>query len=225
MSSIRFTWFDHFYRDPDAVRELALSGIFERERGGFTGTVNPIEALACAPVMHRIAGLVGCRIEYAEAYQGSFRSLTTAQFQAKTKHVHIDRMGLAGVLCLNPDYDAGCTSFFRHSETGLTGVHDQVAFLRTCAEHRVTPKRLLARLDEDGSDMSAWERVGAVSYRYNRLIVFDSNLFHLASPGFGDCIENAKLTQNFRFYPYKRFHIWRRLALRASGPPDTRRPS
>jgi hypothetical protein len=225
MSSIRFTSFDDFYRDPDAVRALALGGTFTREKGAYTGTINANHSLERAPVMRRIADLVGCRIEYAQAYQGSFRSLTAAEFQAKTKHVHIDRMGLAGVLCLNPSYDAGCTSFFRHRETGLTGVLDKVAFLGACAAHRVTPRRLLARLDKDGSDMSAWDRVGAVRYRYNRLIVFDSNLFHVASPGFGDHIDNAKLTQNFRFYPYERLYLWRRLALEASSRMDGQSPS
>ena len=50
------------------------------------------------------------------------------------------------------------------------------------------------------------ENLRLEDYKFNRLILFDTNIFHLAGKGLGDSIDNSKLTMQFQFY-FKRKKI------------------
>jgi hypothetical protein len=53
---------------------------------------------------------------------------------------------------------------------------------------------------KDSNNTRAWENVMKIGYNYNRLILFNGNLFHSSAPGFGSNKFNAKLTQVFFFF-------------------------
>ena len=49
----------------------------------------------------------------------------------------------------------------------------------------------------DFRDSQAWEEIYRVHMIFNRLVFYPGELFHaVATPFFGDAIENARLTQN-----------------------------
>lgn len=60
---------------------------------------------------------------------------------------------------------------------------------------------LFAELRKDGLDEKKWERLSFVKMQFNRLVLFDSKLFHSRYPkqNFGDKTSNARLLKVFFF--------------------------
>jgi hypothetical protein len=205
-------FFDDFYPDPEGVRDIALSGVWHPSAGMFTGSVSRCDGFPMASVVERLALLMGVDLRFNSLRPAVFRSLTAAQYALKEKTVHVDRMGLAVVICLSePDGPDSRTSFYRHIATGLTGTGDTRDVLRAAARMRQSPRTLRRQLDRDGSDVDKWERSFEIPYRFNRAIVFDSNRFHGAGGSWGETLETSKLTQNFNCWPYRRGRSWETL--------------
>jgi hypothetical protein len=51
----------------------------------------------------------------------------------------------------------------------------------------------------DGTDLDQWMEMQVVQMVYNRLVLFDSRLFHAPLCYFGDSMEDCRLIQHFRF--------------------------
>lgn len=94
---------------------------------------------------------------------------------------HADGIDYAGVVYLSlPEHCQGGTWFFRHRPTDS---------LMSRQEHHQL-------YDYFASD--AWEKTYDVSMAFNRLVLYPGDLFHaIASPYFGDSVENARLTLTF----------------------------
>ncbi len=200
-------YLDDFYENVDQIRKIALGAQYQYSSAAFKGGEAKSEAVEVQAVMNRIADLLGERICFKRKNQGVFRVLSAAQEQAKTRQVHIDRMGYASVLCLNP-VDFGSTAFFRHVLTGIDNVDAVEPVARKLG---VSSAEIFALLDLDGGDLSKWEQIGGIEYRYNRMIIFDTNYFHVAAPGRGETLHNAKMTQNFNFYFRRQLSLLERL--------------
>jgi hypothetical protein len=217
--------FDSFYADPLWVREAALTGEFRSVPGGFQGQECRLPEMDIVAVMDRIASILGFPIEYFLERQGVFRSLTAVQERQKLKQVHVDRMGFSGLLVLSDSYPFSKTGFYRHRDTGLFGVGDESALKRIARRRGQSVRELLLNLNGDGNDLSRWDLVDSVEYRFNRLIVFDSDRFHVAGAGVGSHLHDSKLTQNFNFYRLERWKLWHRARVNArSLRLDVRRP-
>lgn len=52
-------------------------------------------------------------------------------------------------------------------------------------------------------EFSRFEKLLTITNKFNRLILFRENVLHRAEPGFGDCLENGRLTQTFFFLSNK----------------------
>lgn len=205
-------YFDNFYPDGELVRKIALDGEYEPVQRCFTGLEFRCPGFPMVLVYERAATLTRIPLHYDSRRPAVFRALTEEQDRRKIKQVHIDRMGLACVICLSENKGPDpYTSFYRHKTTGLTGIGDRRAVWRAAAAAGVRPKTLLRRLDADGADLDRWVRESEIPYRFNRLIVFDSNLFHVAGGGAGDSRETAKLTQNFNCWPLRTLRPDRRI--------------
>jgi Family of unknown function (DUF6445) len=217
--------FDNFYANPEMIRQMALNSEFYHSGGSFKGLECRLPDLEIGPVMDRIASILGFHIEYSLEHQGIFRSLTAAQETQKVKQVHVDKIGFSGVLCLSNRYAGGSTTFYRHRETGLVDISKRDEVRQAAKRRRQSLKSLFADLDADGADLGKWELVESVEYVFNRLIIFDSNLFHVAGPGVGSTVPESKLSQNFWFYRYWPWKIWRQLLWNGrSSRIDARRP-
>ena len=53
--------------------------------------------------------------------------------------------------------------------------------------------------DKFSQDMTKWKMVDSVGNVFNRLILFNSNRFHMSQDYFGDSKENGRLFQVFFF--------------------------
>jgi hypothetical protein len=212
-------FFDDFYPDPDDVRAIALSGRYNPPHAAFTGTEFRCPGFPMRLVVERVAELTRLSLHYDRRRPAVFRALTEEEGRRKTKHVHVDKTGLSCLICLSESGGTDPhTSFYRHRETGLLGLHDRAALLRAAQRARTLPGPLRRRLDREGGDVRLWERVGEIPYRFNRLLVFDARLFHLAGSGVGATLESAKLTQNFSCRPAR----WHRPDLRIAFGPAVR---
>jgi hypothetical protein len=195
--------FDGFYENPDSVRERVLKEKFLRypkspgsKQKGYNGLYFKPSPRTQRALMDRMARIMGCDLAYQLDAQGHFRLLTARDERLKTTSVHVDHVGWSGVVSLlPPNLPSGGTSFWRHRKSGLIGIHDQAAVARAIA---ADPGLEIGA--EESRKKSAWELTSVLGYEYNRLLLFQGNLFHSSAPGFGTRRENSKLTQVFFFY-------------------------
>jgi len=117
-------------------------------------------------------------------YNGSFQFTTSRD----RSWVHIDEFNnWAGVLYLNPNAPLSSgTSFYRFYD-GSTCKRD-MEILGSKSE-----------TDLWSQDLTKWQKVDTVGNVFNRLILFNSNRFHMSMDYFGNSKENGRLFQVFFF--------------------------
>lgn len=183
---------DDFYKDPDAIRELALGleyfpsgnhkGKRTKSRMILDGTKEAIEEIMGRKI-----------IAWNYGYNGVFQYCTAEDPLV----YHCDSQTYAAVVFLTPDAppESG-TSFFRSRKNGLW---------------RAPIKEDEERLGRDGNtllyemfegnfyDKTRWDLVDKIGNRYNRLAIWDAQLVHAASEYFGKEINDARLFHMFFF--------------------------
>ena len=117
-------------------------------------------------------------------YNGSFQYTTSRD----RSWVHIDGYNnWAGVLYLTPDAPLSSGTAFYKFYDGTT-----------CArEMEILGNK--EETDKWSQDLTKWEKVDEVGNVFNRLILFNSNRFHMSMDYFGDTKENGRLFQVFFF--------------------------
>lgn len=117
-------------------------------------------------------------------YNGSFQYTTSRD----RSWVHIDgNNNWAGVLYLTPDAPlTSGTSFYKFYD-GTTCKRDMELLENN------------ENIDRCSQDLTKWEKVDQVGNVFNRLILFNSNRFHMSMDYFGDTKENGRLFQVFFF--------------------------
>jgi hypothetical protein len=120
----------------------------------------------------------------SKIYNGSFQYTTSRD----RSWVHIDgHNNWAGVLYLTPNAPLSSgTSFYRFHD-GTTCKRD-MELLENKKE-----------IDNCSQDLTKWEKIDQVGNVFNRLILFNSNRFHMSMDYFGDNKENGRLFQVFFF--------------------------
>ena len=117
-------------------------------------------------------------------YNGSFQYTTSRD----RSWVHIDGFNnWAGVLYLTPNAPLTAGTAFYNLYDGTTCKSD-MDFLGNKEE-----------VDKWSQDMTKWKEVDRVGNVFNRLILFNSNRFHMSMDYFGDTKENGRLFQVFFF--------------------------
>lgn len=122
---------------------------------------------------------------------GKFR-VTLAADEGKAK-VHIDPAYWSGILYMSKPEDCqGGTDFFRHIRTNTDRAPTAAAELEALgyASYEAMHTDIIR---EDSLNDAAWERTMRVPMRFNRLVLLRPWLWHTASPGFGDTLENGRL--------------------------------
>ncbi len=192
---------DDFYSNPDTVRSAALKADYpepEGERrypGRNSAQQFPVKGLE--PAISQIVGepLVGA--SHPQASHTRFR-ITLADDEARYM-VHVDPtpLTLVGVLYLTlPEHCQGGTAFFRHN-----GLDSDRTPLTEAELHAYGVPDIRTLLRQDGNDPDKWQHLMTVPMRFNRLILYRPWMWHSATPGFGDCLENGRLIQLFAFLP------------------------
>lgn len=124
--------------------------------------------------------------DFQEADSLNFFRLTLEKDVLPTYiHTDVSMAKLTGILYLNPDDRPSGTSFWRHKELGLTQLPDNY------------DPTLYQKLEKEGLDETKWEFTYRVQMKFNRLVLFDSSLFHSPWPraGWGDSPRDGRLLQ------------------------------
>ncbi len=179
---------DNFYEDALAVREHALSLRFDR-RGNFPGSRTASlanSALRAAIQEHLHPWQITLFRSGPDSANGAFQITTSAD----RNWVHVNYETFAGVLFLTPDAPASAgTSFYR-----LRQDSKQVDDLQTTElQETQNQSRAVAY------DMTKWEEVDKIGNVFNRLVLFDSQRFHMCQDHFGGDLKTGRLTQVFFF--------------------------
>ena len=169
---------DDFYSNPDGVRQFALQQEFAN-RGSFPGLrtksfLNDGTKDCIQNILYNAAGKITDWNEQ-DGLSGSFEM----EMARDRSWIHTDHFNTwAGVLYLTPDAPLnGGTAFYRHKKTGATRAHELKGY--------------------ESQDITKWEVTDIVANRYNRLVLYHSDLFHNSLNYFGNTVETARLFQLF----------------------------
>ncbi len=194
---------DEFYADPDAVRALALQGVYDSSLAYYPGVHSTIPKAELAPLFGQLAAIVNAMsgpVCVADAFVSDFSFVTTPaeQMLALQKHPHTDGLPLAGVCYLSPQLTIG-TSYFRHIPTGLALLRtpeDNECYHGWLAEHGDATQPTSYAV----ADASTWEQLHTLEGRYNRMVMYPGNLFHsiaMVDVAPELTLDTARLTQRF----------------------------
>jgi len=180
---------DDFYDNPLEVREFALEQDFNVD-GNYPGhrTVSFLNDGIKETISDIIEPFAGKVTYWGGEYSGSFQ-YTTADDRS---WIHSDSTtGWAGVLFLTPDapVTAG-TGLYRHKKTGLSSwdntEHTEEETIQ--APHMIEPR-----------DYTKWELVDQLGNKFNRLVMYRSDNYHVSMDYFGKDLYDGRLFQVFFF--------------------------
>jgi hypothetical protein len=182
---------DDFYIDPYQVREFALSQEFD-VRGNYPGqrTISFANDSILEIIQNAISYAGGKVMDWnISEYTGAFQYTTSWD----RSWIHADQTtSWAGVLYLTPNapLSAG-TGLFKHKETGL--------FAAPRNPDGGYDVELLNKINVDAQDMTKWELVDRVANKFNRLVLYRGDLFHMSLDYFGQNKYDGRLFQTFFF--------------------------
>lgn len=117
-------------------------------------------------------------------YNGSFQYTTSRD----RSWVHIDGFNnWAGVLYMTPDAPISAGTAFYKFKDGATCKKDA-----DILDNKTDT-------DKYSQDLTKWEQIDRVGNVFNRLILFNSNRYHMSLDYFGDSLEDGRLFQVFFF--------------------------
>jgi hypothetical protein len=182
---------DAFYENVDDVRKFALSQDFG-VRGNYPG--NRTISFANNGIKNYINDLIrpfAGEITYwsTDEYNGAYQYTTSRD----RSWIHSDQTTTwAGIVYLTPDAPlSGGTGLFRHKETGFESTPK--------LDNGEVNKNLLDVIYKDSQDMTKWELTDRIANKYNRLILYRGDLFHMSLDYFGQDKYDGRLFQTFFF--------------------------
>lgn len=186
---------DNFYNNPNETRNYILTQDFN-VKGNYPGertisyaseNLKKIIQKYVLPFGGKITDFPIPKEDGSDAskiYNGAFQYTTVRD----KSWVHIDEYNnWAGVLYLTPDAPSSAGTTFYKFKDGTT-----------CKRERDLIKNNKV-IDRWSQDLTKWEEIDRVGNIYNRLILFNSNRYHMSRDYFGDTKENSRLFQVFFF--------------------------
>ena len=171
---------DDFYSNPNSVREFALQQEF-KVQGNFPGlrTASFLNESIKESIQTIVWNAGGEVTEWnaRDGLSGSFELATAAN----RSWIHTDHYNTwAGVCYMTPDAPvSGGTGLFMYKNTGARMAHELESY--------------------ESQDMTKWEMVDRIGNRYNRLVLYRSDLFHTSLDYFGHDLQTGRLFQLFFF--------------------------
>ena len=186
---------DNFYENAYETRKYILTQDF-KVRGNYPGqrTISYANQHLKDIIQEYITPFGGKIIDFPmpdetnkdnnNIYNGAFQYTTSRD----RSWVHIDgNNNWAGVLYMTPNAPLSSGTSFYHFHDGTTCKRD-MEILENKEE-----------TDKYSQDLTKWKKVDEVGNVFNRLILFNSNRFHMSMDYFGDSKENGRLFQVFFF--------------------------
>jgi glycosyltransferase involved in cell wall biosynthesis len=170
---------DNFFKDPDAVRNFALSQEYPVQ-GNYPG--KRTKSFATEDMKKLFTQITGKTIRYwPDGYNGSFQFTT----KDMSSWIHRDLTDYGALIYLTPNAPLNSgTTFYQHKTLHLDECPDQ---------------QLSDKLYEDSRNYDAWDIVDQVANKYNRMIIFNGRRSHSSTEYFGDDMHTGRLFQVFFF--------------------------
>lgn len=182
---------DDFYQNVDEVRDFALNQDFS-VTGNYPG--NRTKSFANDNLKDYINDLIrpfaGDITFWSDnEYNGAYQYTT----QYERSWIHADsNTSWAALVYLTPDAPiSGGTGLFRHKRTGLES--------SPILPDGERDDKLLDSIYVDSQDLTKWEMTDRLANKYNRMVMYRGDLFHMSLDYFGTNKENGRLFQTFFF--------------------------
>lgn len=187
---------DDFLKEPHKVRDQALKSKYEYGQDQLPGyrSINRFQQAEVSRLMVQLGidrSLIwGCAFQYFLAKKGK-------------GYVHIDPLlRFSGLIYLSENSPAGSgTSFFRHKKHKIERVDFKSQWLK-----EKEAKTILTDLEKSKYRKQDWIETMHIPEKFNRLVLFDPNYYHMNSKKWGSSVLDGRLTCNFavRLKPLKR---------------------
>jgi hypothetical protein len=191
-----FHVFDDFLDHPDRVRNRALKCKYTLAHSYIPGYVTD-ENIRIAEFTEKVNGLRPSLIEKGEPPLPPFRDVGRFQYFIKSRktYVHPDLHRWVAVLflCDRKDEFPG-TTFYEHKATGLRcfPVREPEWLLDRLSGEPPDPRT--AQTVKDRYKYDRWKPIATLPGKYNRLILFRGEYFHMNASQWGSSSENSRLT-------------------------------
>jgi hypothetical protein len=181
---------DDFYNNPHDVREFALKQEFSVV-GNYPGfrTVSHTNPSIYSTIQEAVKNAGGQITSFStDSHNGSYQyALSTNK-----SWIHADEQTWAGICFLTPDAPLSSgTGLYRHKSTGLE--------CRPRLSDGSIDEELLSTIYRDSQDMDRWELTDRLANKFNRLILYRGDYFHMSLDYFGTDLSNGRLFQTFFF--------------------------
>lgn len=192
---------DDFLENAAQLREIGLKLNYPDIPGYYPGR-NSVERISIDGLTDIVGEITGDALEpvVQDFSHGKFRIALSGD--TGQGDIHFDFSATwSGVLFLTrPEDCQGGTAFFRHRASGTEQAPATEAGLRAMgfADYNQLVQKIV---QDDGTDRTKWEMQMQVPMRFNRLVLFNSWLWHTAGPSFGDRLENGRLVYLMFFTP------------------------
>ncbi len=181
---------DDFYNNPYDVREFALKQEFSVV-GNYPGfrTVSHTNPSIYSTIQEAVKNAGGQITNFStDSHNGSYQYALSSD----KSWIHADEQTWAGICFLTPDAPlSGGTALYRHKATGLES--------RPRRSDRSIDEELLSSIYRDSQDMDKWELTDRLANKFNRLILYRGDYFHMSLDYFGTDLSNGRLFQTFFF--------------------------
>lgn len=197
---------DNFYDDPQKVRDIAINSQYPTPTDNYTYPgKNSKTNFYTKEIHNKFEEILGRKL-VASNPNGFFRlSLEKDKFK---QDIHVDPVWQFGAVCyLNtPEQciDEGGTSFWIHNSSGqdqLLDSDEKARMYGYTSKNSHWEKVVYG----DGLDRKLWSRYFLCPMKYNRVVIFRSNLWHSHNYNFGKDISDGRLVQLFFFNPINFF--------------------
>ena len=191
---------DNFYQNPDAVREFALNVEYETGGGRNWPGRDSIHEHGKEDLTKMCSEIVGEPLTTKSCNKCSYFRRTKIG-EHGTQDIHFDpNPGLvwAGIIYLTPTFHpTGGTKFWKHKEFGWEFAPNQEQAQRYGVQSH---QDMVNFFNTDGKDRSKWIETDNISFKYNRLVMFNPFMFHSNGDWFGTDDQSARLVQLLFFH-------------------------
>jgi hypothetical protein len=182
---------DNFYSNPYETREFAISQEFSIP-GNYPGRrTKAFFNQSVYDTIQNIVFVAGGEITKwsTDEYNSAFQYTTSRD----RSWIHSDQTTKwAGVCYLTPNAPLSSgTGLYRHIPTGL-----ESAPRNKDGDYDF---ELLNKINLDSQDMTKWELTDRLSNKFNRLVLYRGDFFHMSLDYFGQDINDGRLFQTFFF--------------------------
>jgi hypothetical protein len=178
---------DRFYDDPYSIRKAALTAEYQNSVS--------VRSFSNDEAMAKFSSIAQSKLELLEDSGKFYQSLASTAIKPISALPFVDWVGVVYLTLPTQAEGHRALSLYSHNKTGLESFPDDVeAHLGGWTN---LEEVLEGFVEIDGLQNSCWTDWFTIYQRYNRAVLFDAKLWHRELQGFGDTINNCRLSQLF----------------------------